>query len=193
MAAKKATTGFEFIIASLKKNKKASYKDIAAAAAAKKMKLFPVMFGRAQAMLGIVSSSKRGKKGARSKVVPVPAKAVTARSKVAPVPAKVVTARSKVAPVPAKAATARAKAATARAKAATARSKVAPVRAKAAVRRPAVVVGKRGPGRPRKNATPTLDGTLESIIAGVKSGVLEKARYRKVLERIQRLVAAALA
>ena len=60
MAAKKANPGFKFIIASLKKNKKATYKDISAAAAKKKLKLFPVMFGRAQAMLGIVKQSKRG-------------------------------------------------------------------------------------------------------------------------------------
>ena len=131
MAAKKASPEFEFIIASLNKNKKASYKDIAAAAAAKKLKVFPVMFGRAQAMLGIIKQAKRGK-GKRARV-------------------------------------------------------------KVAIQRPAVVVGKRGPGRPRKNAAPVLDSTLKSIIAIVKSGELEKARYHKALERIQRLVADALA
>jgi hypothetical protein len=96
-------------IASLNKNKPASYKDIAAAAAAKKLKVFPVMFGRAQGMLGIIKQAKRC------------------------------------------------------------------------------------PGRPRKNASPVLDSTLKSIIAIVKSGELEKARYHKALGRIQRLVADALA
>jgi hypothetical protein len=89
-------------IASLNKNKPASDKDIAAAAAAKKLKVFPVMFGRAQAMLGIIKQAKRC------------------------------------------------------------------------------------PGRPRKNVAPVLDSTLKSIIAIVKSGGLEKARYHKALERIQR-------
>jgi hypothetical protein len=89
-------------IASLNKNKPASDKDIAAAAAAKKLKVFPVMFGRAQAMLGIIKQAKRC------------------------------------------------------------------------------------PGRPRKNVAPVLDSTPKSIIAIVKSGGLEKARYHKALERIQR-------
>lgn len=61
MAAKKANPGFEFILASLKKNPKATYKEIAAAAAKKKLKVFPIMFGRAQAMLGIVKQAPRGK------------------------------------------------------------------------------------------------------------------------------------
>ena len=50
----------EFLIESLKKNKKASYADIKAKADEKKLKLFPIMFGRAQALLGIVKSAKRG-------------------------------------------------------------------------------------------------------------------------------------
>ena len=61
MAAKKTSPGFDFIVAALKKNPKATYKDIAAAAAKKKLKVFPVMFGRAQAMLGIVKQAARGK------------------------------------------------------------------------------------------------------------------------------------
>ena len=60
MAAKKTSPGFDFIVAALKKNPKAAYKDIAAAAAKKKLKVFPVMFGRAQAMLGIVKQAARG-------------------------------------------------------------------------------------------------------------------------------------
>ena len=47
MAAKKTSPGFDFIVAALKKNPKAAYKDIAAAAAKKKLKVLeerlPVM------------------------------------------------------------------------------------------------------------------------------------------------------
>ena len=50
----------EFLVDSLKKNRKASYADLKAKADEKKLKLFPIMFGRAQAMLGIVKSAKRG-------------------------------------------------------------------------------------------------------------------------------------
>ena len=74
MAAKKANPGFDFIIAALKKDPKATYKDIAAAAAKKKLKVFPIMFGRAQAMLGIVKQAKRGKgKAAKAKAKAVKA------------------------------------------------------------------------------------------------------------------------
>ena len=132
MAAKKTNPGFDFIVAALKKNPKATYKDIAAAAAKKKLKVFPIMFGRAQAMLGIVKQAKRGK----------------------------------------------GKAAKAKAKA-----------AKAVKATPA----KRGPGRPRKNAAPALDGSLESIVAAVKSSERDKARYRGALEKIQAILAHALA
>ena len=130
MAAKKANPGFEFIVAALKKNPKATYKDIAAAAAKKKMKLFPVMFGRAQAMLGIVKQAARGKGKA--------AKAKASKAKVLATPAK------------------------------------------------------RGPGRPRKNAAPSFDGSLESIVAAVKSSEQAKARYRGALEKIHSIISDAL-
>lgn len=122
MAAKKANPGFDFIVASLKKNSKASYKDIAAAAAKKKLKVYPIMFGRAQAMLGIVKQAPRGKgKATKAKAV------------------------------------------------------------------------KRGPGRPRKNAAPALDGSLESIVAAVKSSEVAKERYRGALQKIQAILDDALA
>lgn len=132
MAAKKANPGFDFIIAALKKDPKATYKDIAAAAAKKKLKVFPIMFGRAQAMLGIVKQAKRGDGKAKK----------------------------------------------AKAAKATKAAKAAPA--------------KRGPGRPRKNAAPALDGSLEGIVAAVKSSEQAKARYRGALEKIQAILADAL-
>ena len=51
MAAKK-TSAMDFILAQLKKNKKASYADIRDAATKKKLTIYPIMYGRAQAMLG---------------------------------------------------------------------------------------------------------------------------------------------
>ena len=130
MAAKKANPGFEFIVAALKKNPKATYKEITTAAAKKKLKLFPVMFGRAQAMLGIVKQAARGK----GKV----AKAKASKAKSLSMPAK------------------------------------------------------RGPGRPRKNPAPSIDGSLESIVSAVKSSEQAKARYRGALEKIQSIIADAL-
>src|SRR5262245_14491323 len=61
MAKQKNTAAMDHIVASLKNNKSATYADIKAAADAKKIKgIYPIMFGRAQAMLGIVKAAKRG-------------------------------------------------------------------------------------------------------------------------------------
>lgn len=68
MAAKKQNPAMDFIVSSLKSNRNAKYADIAAAAAKKRMKIYPIMFGRAQALLGIVKSSPRGQgKAARAR------------------------------------------------------------------------------------------------------------------------------
>lgn len=125
MAAKKTKPGYDFLYEALKSNKNAVYAEVAAAAAKKGLTVYPIMWGRAQAALGIVKSKPRGQ-----------AKAAKA--------------------------------------------------AKAAKTMP---IGKRGPGRPRKNASTGLDGTIESIVAAVKSGEQEKARYRSALEKIQALLA----
>jgi hypothetical protein len=61
MASKKPQSpAMEFLVSSLKRNPKASYADLRARAEEKMLKLFPIMFGRAQALLGIVKSAKRG-------------------------------------------------------------------------------------------------------------------------------------
>jgi hypothetical protein len=128
MAAKKQNPAMDFILEQLKANRHAKYADIAAAAAKKKLTVYPIMFGRAQALLGIVKSSPRGQGKA------------------------------------------------ARAKLGTAGG-----------------VAKRGPGRPRKNAAPAFDGTLEGIVMAVKTSEHAKARYRSALEKIQAILADALA
>jgi hypothetical protein len=68
MAAKKVSPAMEFIVEQLKKNRKISYAEVKEEAEAKKIKVFPIMFGRAQALLGIVKMSPRGQgKAARAK------------------------------------------------------------------------------------------------------------------------------
>ena len=126
-AAKKANPAMDFIVDSLKSNRDAKYSDIAEAAAKKRLKVFPIMFGRAQALLGIVKSAPRGQGKA--------------------------------------------------------------ARAKAGHR----AAGKRGPGRPRKNALQSFNGTIEGIVAAVKGSEQAKARYRSALERIKSILADALA
>lgn len=129
MAAKKSNPAMDFIVDSLKSNRNAKYGDIAAAAAKKRLKIYPIMFGRAQALLGIVKSAKRGQGKA--------------------------------------------------------------AKAKQSAAMPGAV--KRGPGRPRKVPVAGFDGTIEGIVAAVKSSEQAKARYRSALEKIQSILADALA
>lgn len=76
MAAKKPSPQFDFIVEQLKKNANATYAEIAAAAQKKGMKVFPIMFGRAKAMLGLVPSAPRGAgKATRKKAAAKAAKA----------------------------------------------------------------------------------------------------------------------
>ncbi|MBX3462566.1 MAG: hypothetical protein KF830_05315 [Planctomycetes bacterium] len=80
MAAKKTNPAMDFILDSLKSDRGAQYSDIAAAAAKKRLKIYPIMFGRAQALLGIVKSAPRGQgKAARAKQAPKAPKAPKGR------------------------------------------------------------------------------------------------------------------
>jgi hypothetical protein len=79
MAAKKQNAAMEFLLETLKNDKAAKYADVAEAAAKKKLKIWPIMWGRAQALLGIVKSAPRGqgkmaraKRAAADKVVGAP-------------------------------------------------------------------------------------------------------------------------
>jgi transposase-like protein len=164
-----------FLVDALKKNRKASYADLKAKADEKKLKLFPIMFGRAQAMLGIVKSAKRG----------------TGKFAKANAAAKRGTAGSK--------ATGSSKSDQVRALLATGMS-AAEIAKKVGCSAPLVYIikssmgkaGKRGPGRPRKVATPGLDG-LAGIIDAVKNTERERAQLRASLEKIQAVLADALA
>lgn len=60
MAAKKPSPQFDFIVEQLQKNNSITYAEISAAAQKKGLTIFPIMYGRAQAMLGLVTSAKRG-------------------------------------------------------------------------------------------------------------------------------------
>jgi|694.fasta_scaffold98479_2 hypothetical protein len=88
MAASKSNPAMEFIVESLKSDRSAAYKDIADAATKKKLKIYPIMFGRAQALLGIVKAAPRGQgkaaKAAKAKAAKT-ASAAAAPSLLAPV------------------------------------------------------------------------------------------------------------
>ena len=68
MAAKKSSPEMAFVLECLKRDRSASYADVRDAAAKKKMTIYPIVYGRAQALLGIVKLTPRGQgKTARAK------------------------------------------------------------------------------------------------------------------------------
>jgi hypothetical protein len=68
MAAKKSSPVMEFVTDYLKKQRGASFAEVRDAAAKKRMKVYPIVYGRAQALLGIVKLSPRGEgKAARAR------------------------------------------------------------------------------------------------------------------------------
>jgi hypothetical protein len=126
MAAKKSNPAMDFLLDTLRNDRNAVYKDTAEAAAKKKLTVYPIMWGRAKAMLGYVKVAPRGQgKMARAKAAASP-------------------------------------------------------------------VVRRGPGRPPKSASSGFAGSIDGIVAAVKSSEQAKARYRQALARIQSIVADAL-
>ena len=55
----KSKTPMEFLVAFMKRNPKATYADAAAAAKKAKKEIYPIMWGRAQVMLGRKTAKKR--------------------------------------------------------------------------------------------------------------------------------------
>ena len=181
----------EFLLDSLKKNKTAAYGDLKAKADEKKLKLFPIMFGRAQAILGIVKSAKRGQGKAK-----MAAKAKAAKATAGAAPAK----RGRGRPTNASSKSGQVRALLG--------SGMSPNDIAAKVGCTVGLVynikstsgmtgtrasGKRGPGRPRKVAAPAGVDGIASIVAMVQSGERERGKMRAALERIQAVLADVLA
>lgn len=126
MAAKKNAPAMDFILDALKKNKDVSYAEVLDAAKKRNFKIYPIMYGRAKALLGLVPVAPRGQ------------------------------------------------------------GRKASVAAPSATRGPGrpPLVGKRGPGRPRTNATASVD-SLDAVISALKDGDRERDRYRRALEQIR--------
>jgi len=85
MAAKKTSPEMAFVMDYLKKHRTATFAEIRDAGAKKKLKLYPIVYGRAQALLGIVKLSPRGSgkaaKAAKAANAPKAAKAVVGGKK----------------------------------------------------------------------------------------------------------------
>jgi len=187
MAAKKAQSpAMAFLVAALKSNPKAAYADIKAKADKKKLKLYPVMFGRAQLMLGIVKAAKRGTgktaKASAAKTAKRPGKRGRRNdptSKSGKVRALLKSGMT---------------AAQIAKKAGCTIALVYNIKSKAGGAKKGAKAGKkRGPGRPPKaKGTGSIDA-LGGILAAVKNAEKERARMRAALEKIQAGIRGALA
>jgi hypothetical protein len=169
------------LVDALKANPKAAYADIKAKADDKKLKVFPIMFGRAQAMLGIVKSAKRGTGKAARKTAAKTSAAPTGRRGRQP------DANSKSGKIRELLKTGMSAGEIAR-KLGCTPALVYNVKARLG----GGGVTKRGPGRPRAAASGGLDG-LSGILDAVKDAERERTRLRGVLERIQSILEDSLA
>lgn len=174
-----SSPAMEFLVNSLKKDKSATYGDLKAKADEKKLKVFPIMFGRAKALLGLVKVAKRGTgKHARASAA-MAAKGTGKRGRPADASSKSGKIRAlldsgmsvgdiakKVGATPALVYNVRARASGGGAK--------------------------RGPGRPRKSSGSSgLDG-ITGILEAVKNSQRERERMQVALEKIQTVIADAL-
>lgn len=67
-----ASPAMQFLVESLKKHPAATYADLKAKADREQLKVFPIMYGRAKALLGLVGGDERGTgKAARANEAPV--------------------------------------------------------------------------------------------------------------------------
>jgi hypothetical protein len=174
----------EFLVDALKANRKAVYADLKAKADAKKLKLFPIMFGRAQALLGIVKSAKRGT-GKFAKASAAKAGGATPAKRGRPLGGGA----SKSGQVRALLSSGMSAAAIAKKVGCTV-GLVYNIKSTSGMTGRAVV--RRGPGRPRKVvATSGLDG-IAGILDAVKSSERERTQLRTALERVQAVIADAL-
>jgi len=165
----------KFLVDSLEKNRSASYADLKAKADEKKLAVYPIMFGRAQALLGIVKSAKRGTgKFARATAAKQGrvATGYTKSDEIRELLTSGMSANEIAKRVGAKV------------------GLVYNVKSRMGLTgKRGDVAGGRRPGRPRQVAASTsLDG-LAGIVAAVQSGEKERSRMRAALERIQGVLA----
>ncbi len=98
MTVKPKSESFDFVVGLLEKNPEAPYAEIAAAAQKKGFKIYPIVYGRAKAKLGLVPTAPRGS-GAARKMARKKAEVEELRSFVAE-PAAAPARRAPAAPMP---------------------------------------------------------------------------------------------
>jgi hypothetical protein len=179
----------EFLVDSLKRNPKAAYSDLKAKADDKKLKVFPIMFGRAQLLLGIVKGSKRGTGKFAKASAAKRAGAAPASSSSGP--------RGRRVDPSSKSGQVRALLASGMSAGEIAKKVGCTVGLVYNVKSTMGKAGgapKRGPGRPRKAATSSASGLdgIAGIVEAVRTAERERSHLRGVLEKLQAVIADAL-
>lgn len=189
-AGKPQSPAMEFLVDALKRNPKASYSDLKAKADEKKLKVFPIMYGRAQTLTGIVKMPKRGQGRA--------AKARAAKASAAPARAGRggTGRRGRQADPSSKSGRVRELLKTGMSASEIAEKVGCTTALVYNIKSSAGKGGgaKRGPGRPRatSSAASSMDG-IAGILDAVKSADRERAQLRAALEKIQAVLSDALA
>lgn len=177
MASKKTQAGFDYLVAALKANKDAAYADLKANAEKKGLTVYPIMFGRAKAMLGLVKAKSRG----QAKTPKEAARAAGGKrgrpqdgsSKSGRIRELLKTGMS---------------AADIAAKVGSTVGLVYNVKSSSAKgSSPARAAARRGPGRPRKGGA-SGNAPIDSVVEALRENDRERARLSRALEQIRGIV-----
>lgn len=177
MATKKTQAGYEFLVSALKANKDAVYADLKQKAEAKGLSVFPIMFGRAKAALGLVKSKPRGAKKAGKSKAPAAKRGrpVDGTSKSGQIRALLKTGMSAAEIAKQVGSTVglvyNVKSTSGQ------RSGRAPTKQGPA---------KRGPGRPKKDAG--IASSLDSVVEALRENDRERARLSRAFEQIRSII-----
>ena len=186
MAAKKTAAGFDFLVQALRSDKGALYSDLKDKADKRGLTVYPVMFGRAKAMLGLVKTAKRGEgktaqaagtgSGARGRPRDGSSKSGQIRDllksglSTAEIAKQVGCSVNLVYAV----------------KAASKRGPGRPPMSAGPGRPPMI---KRGPGRPPKSASASaIGGSIDAVISALREGDRERDRFRRAVEQIRAIL-----
>lgn len=179
-------TPLSFLLSRLKRNPKADYASLRKAAEKRKLEVWPVMFGRAKALLGLVPMARRGQgKAAKATAAKKPGKRgrpVSADSKSAKI-------RELLKKGGSPAEIAKQVGATV-SLVYTVRSNMGAAMKRGPGRPPkAKLPSRRGPGRPRKATG--VDG-LDGLVTAIREQTKQAQQLRAALEKVRELVAGAL-
>lgn len=185
MAEKKTQAGYEFFVEALKANKAATYAELREKAEGKGFKVFPIMYGRAKAALGLVKSGSGKAKAAKVAKASKPKAAAAAKAAPAKRGRPMGGTDSKSGQIRELLKGGKTAAEIAKQVGCTV-GLVYNVKSSMTKGTGTGQAAKRGPGRPRKvAAAPSATAGLDGVIASLKDGERERERLLRALQQIR--------